>query len=164
MDAATLSDLASFVPLAPLHQPFALDAIATLLESRPQVPQFACFDTAFHQTLPRVEQLLPLPYATWERGLRRYGFHGLSYDYMARILPERHGGIAHGRVIVAHLGSGASLCALEGGASVATSMGFAALDGLMMGTRSGALDPGVLLYLLEHEGLTVARLGRRADQ
>lgn len=160
VDATILGDLTSFVPLAPLHQPFALDAIATLLDSRPQVPQFACFDTAFHQSVPRVEQLLPLPYATWERGLRRYGFHGLSYDYLARVLPERHGDIAHGRVIVAHLGNGASLCALEGGASVATSMGFSALDGLMMGTRSGALDPGVLLYLLEHEGLTVAQLGR----
>jgi acetate kinase len=159
VDAAVLADLRTFIPLAPLHQPFALDAIAALLESAPQVPQVACFDTAFHHTLPKVEQMLPLPYAAWERGLRRYGFHGLSYDYMARALQERHGERAHGRVIVAHLGSGASLCAMEGGRSVATSMGFSALDGLMMGTRCGAIDPGVLLYLLEHEHMTVAQLG-----
>ena len=159
VDGAVLAELRAFIALAPLHQPFALDAIATLLESAPQVPQFACFDTAFHHTLPKVEQLLPLPYAAWERGLRRYGFHGLSYDYMARVLPERHGERARGRVIVAHLGSGASLCAMGGGRSVATSMGFSALDGLMMGSRCGAIDPGVLLYLLEHERMTVDQLG-----
>jgi acetate kinase len=159
VDAAVLSDLRMFIPLAPLHQPFALDAIATLLAITPRVPQIACFDTAFHHMLPKVEQLLPLPYAVWERGLRRYGFHGLSYEYMARVLPERHGERAHGRVIVAHLGSGASLCAMAGGHSVATSMGFSALDGLMMGSRCGAVDPGVLLYLLEHEHMTVAQLG-----
>ena len=159
VDAAVLAKLRVFIPLAPLHQPFALDAIATLLESVPKVPQIACFDTAFHHTLPKVEQLLPLPYSAWERGLRRFGFHGLSYEYMARVLPERHGERAHGRVIVAHLGSGASLCAMAGGRSVATSMGFSALDGLMMGTRCGAIDPGVLLYLIEHENMTVAQLG-----
>lgn len=160
VDPTVLASLYAFVPLAPLHQPYALDAIAMLHDSMPHVPQLACFDTAFHHTLPRVEQLLPLPAAATERGLRRYGFHGLSYDYMSRVLPQRYGEIARGRVIVAHLGSGASLCAIERGRSVATSMGFSALDGLMMGTRSGALDPGVLLYLLEHEGLTVAQLGR----
>ncbi|WP_051933144.1 acetate/propionate family kinase [Massilia sp. BSC265] len=158
VDAAVLADLTGFVALAPLHQPFALEAIAALMADHPQMPQVACFDTAFHHTLPRVEQLLPLPAAVRARGLRRYGFHGLSYEYMAQVLPERHGERAHGRVIVAHLGSGASLCAMHAGRSVATSMGFSALDGLMMGTRSGSLDPGVLLYLLENDRMTVAEL------
>lgn len=160
VDAAILADLKALIPLAPLHQPFALDAIAALLESSPEVPQIASFDTAFHHTLPMVEQILPLPYAAWERGLRRYGFHGLSYEYMSLILPERHGACARERVIVAHLGSGASLCAMQGLRSVATTMGFSALDGLMMGTRTGALDPGALLYLMEVEKLTPAEVGR----
>ncbi len=159
VDAAILAELRAFIPLAPLHQPFALDAIEALLESSPEVPQVASFDTAFHHTLPKVEQLLPLPHAAWERGLRRYGFHGLSYEYMSIILPERHGQSARGRVIVAHLGSGASLCALHGQQSVATTMGFSALDGLMMSTRSGALDPGVVLHLMEAEKLTPAQVG-----
>jgi len=159
VDAAVLADLKSYIPLAPLHQPFALEAIAELLRSRPELPQVACFDTAFHHTLPKVEQMLPLPYAAWERGLRRYGFHGLSYEYMSIALPERHGDIARGRVIAAHLGSGASLCALRGLQSVATTMGFSALDGLMMGTRTGAIDPGALLYLMEIEKLTLAQVG-----
>src|SRR5690606_19800929 len=102
-----LNDLKTYIPLAPLHQPFALEAIETLLLTQPDLPQVACFDTAFHHTLPKVEQLLPLPYDAWERGLRRYGFHGLSYDYMSTALPERHGKLAQGRTIVAHLGSGA---------------------------------------------------------
>jgi len=159
VDARVLADLRSLVPLAPLHQPFALEAIEILLTERPDLPQVACFDTAFHHTLPQVEQMLPLPWAAWERGLRRYGFHGLSYAYMAVALAERHGEAARGRTIVAHLGSGASLCAMQGLQSVATTMGFSALDGLMMGTRTGALDPGAVLYLMEIEKLTLAQVG-----
>ena len=159
VDASVLADLRSFIPLAPLHQPFALETIEVLLATSPNLPQVACFDTAFHHTLPVVEQMLPLPYAMWERGLRRYGFHGLSYEYLSVVLPERHGELAHGRVIAAHLGSGASLCALDGLRSVATTMGFSALDGLMMGTRTGALDPGALLYLMEVEKLSPAQVG-----
>ncbi len=158
IDAAVLADLREYIPLAPLHQPYALHAIEVLLAELPQVPQLACFDTAFHRTLPQVEQMLPLPHALWERGIRRYGFHGLSYEYMAIALAEQHGDAARGRTIVAHLGSGASLCALQGLQSVATTMGFSALDGLMMGTRCGALDPGVLLHLMEVEGYDARRL------
>ncbi len=154
-----LRDLRSYIPLAPLHQPFALEAIERLLEIDPSLPQVACFDTAFHHTLPEVEQVLPLPYAAFERGIRRYGFHGLSYEYMAVHLPELAGDHARGRVIVAHLGSGASLCGMHDLQSVATTMSFSALDGLMMGTRSGALDPGVLLHMMEVEHLTPARVG-----
>jgi acetate kinase len=159
MDAAVLADLRGYIPLAPLHQPFALEAIEALLETQPELPQVACFDTAFHHTLPRVEQLLPLPHGAWERGLRRYGFHGLSYDYMSVALPLRHGDAARGRLIVAHLGSGASLCAMRDLQSVATTMGFSALDGLMMGTRPGALDPGAVIYLMEIEKLTLEEVG-----
>src|SRR5690606_29881949 len=155
-----LEDLKGFIPLAPLHQPFALEAIGELLSSRPDLPQVACFDTAFHSTLPQVEQMLALPYACWEQGLRRYGFHGLSYDYVSRALPERIGEAARGKVIVAHLGSGASLCAMEDLSSVATTLGFSALDGLMIGTRCGALDPGAVLYLMEIEQLTLEELGQ----
>ncbi|WP_024889080.1 acetate/propionate family kinase [Luteimonas huabeiensis] len=161
VDAGVLADLKSYVPLAPLHQPFALEAMEILLRERPALPQVACFDTAFHHTRPQVEQLLPLPYAAWERGLRRYGFHGLSYEYMAAALPERHGeALARGRTIVAHLGSGASLCAMRELQSVATTMGFSALDGLMMGTRTGALDPGAVLYLMEIEKLSLEQVAR----
>ena len=160
IDAQVLAELQGYIPLAPLHQPFALEAIQILLQHYPQIPQVACFDTGFHHDLPMVEQLLPLPYAWFERGLRRYGFHGLSYSYLAIALAERHGQIARGRTIVAHLGSGASLCAMNGLRSVATTMGFSALDGLMMGTRSGAIDPGALLYLMEVEKLGPAELGQ----
>ncbi|MCD9033232.1 acetate/propionate family kinase [Luteimonas sp. Y-2-2-4F] len=153
VDEGVVADLKSYIPLAPLHQPFALEAMEILLRERPELPQVACFDTAFHHTLPQVEQLLPLPYAAWERGLRRYGFHGLSYEYMAAALPGRHGELARGRTVVAHLGSGASLCAMRDLQSVATTMGFSALDGLMMGTRTGALDPGAVIYLMEIEKL-----------
>jgi acetate kinase len=160
IDAAVLADLKSYIPLAPLHQPYALQAIEILLAELPQMPQVACFDTAFHRTLPDVEQMLPLPHALRERGMRRYGFHGLSYEYMAVALAERHGNAARGRTIVAHLGSGASLCAMRELRSVATTMGFSALDGLMMGTRCGALDPGALLYLMRTEKLGVDELER----
>lgn len=155
VDAAVLADLRDYIPLAPLHQPFALDAIGSLLQARPDLLQVACFDTAFHHTLPDVEKLLPLPYAAWQRGLRRYGFHGLSYEYLSIALAERYGERARGRTICAHLGSGASLCAMRELRSVATTMGFSALDGLMMGTRCGSLDPGALLYLMQIERLDV---------
>ena len=160
VDENVLADLKGYIPLAPLHQPFALEAVEILLREQPDLPQMACFDTAFHHTLPQVEQILPLPYAAWERGLRRYGFHGLSYEYMAVALPERHGDAARGRTVVAHLGSGASLCAMQGLKSMATTMGFSALDGLMMGTRTGALDPGAVLYLMEIEELSLEEVGR----
>ena len=153
VERRVLAELKTYIPLAPLHQPFALEAIEVLLSELPHLPQVACFDTAFHRSLPQVEQMMALPYEQWERGLRRYGFHGLSYEYMTTALVERHGEAARGRTIVAHLGSGASLCAMHDLRSVATTMGFSALDGLMMGTRCGALDPGVLLHLMDAEGL-----------
>lgn len=159
VDAAVLADLKSYIPLAPLHQPFALEAVEILLEQRPDIAQVACFDTGFHHTIAKVEQLLPLPYEAWRQGLRRYGFHGLSYAYMATALAERHGEAARGRTVVAHLGSGASLCAMQDLQSVATTMGFSALDGLMMGTRTGALDPGAVLYLMEIRKLTLEQVG-----
>lgn len=160
VDAQVLADLTSYIPLAPLHQPFALEAMEILLRERPDIPQVACFDTGFHHTLPAVEQQLPLPRDLTARGLRRYGFHGLSYQFMATVLPEHYGSLAQGKVIVAHLGSGASLCAMQDLRSVATTMGFSALDGLMMGTRTGALDPGALLYLMEIEKLTLEQVGQ----
>ncbi len=160
VDAGVLADLRDYIPLAPLHQPFALEAIAALLDELPHLPQIACFDTAFHQTMPMVEKMLPLPRSAWDEGLRRYGFHGLSYDYVARTLGERYGEAARGRSIVAHLGSGASLCAMRNLQSVATTMGFSALDGLMMGTRCGALDPGALIYLMEIRKLSLERVAR----
>ena len=159
VDAAVLADLKSYIPLAPLHQPFALEAVEILLEQRPDIAQVACFDTGFHHTIAKVEQLLPLPYEAWRQGLRRYGFHGLSYAYMATALAERHGQAARGRTVVAHLGSGASLCAMQDLQSVATTMGFSALDGLMMGTRTGALDPGAVIYLMEIRKLTLEQVG-----
>ncbi|WP_243708019.1 acetate/propionate family kinase [Luteimonas arsenica] len=160
VDAGVLDDLRGYIPLAPLHQPFALEAVAILLREYPRLPQVACFDTGFHHTIPKVEQILPLPWDAWERGVRRYGFHGLSYAYMATALPERHGDAARGRTIVAHLGSGASLCAMRDLQSVATTMGFSALDGLMMGTRTGALDPGAVIYLMEIEKLSLEDVGQ----
>jgi acetate kinase len=158
VDAGVLADLRSYIALAPLHQPYALQAMEILLAELPRMPQVACFDTAFHRTLPQVESMLPITHAHWERGVRRYGFHGLSYEYMSLALAERHGHAARGRTIVAHIGSGASLCAMQGLQSVATTMGFSALDGLMMGTRCGSLDAGVLLYLMESEKLGAAEL------
>lgn len=160
IDAKVLAELRGFIPLAPLHQPFALEAIEVLLRERPDLPQVACFDTAFHHTLPDVEKVLPLTWEAWEHGMRRYGFHGLSYEYLSLALAERHGTHARGRTICAHLGSGASLCAMDDLRSVATTMGFSALDGLMMGTRCGTLDPGAVLYLLESGTLDVHELGQ----
>ncbi|MBS0406204.1 MAG: acetate/propionate family kinase [Proteobacteria bacterium] len=150
-----IDELRSYIPLAPLHQPFPLKAMSLLLAQHPDVPQVACFDTAFHRTIEPVEQMFALPRTAWERGVRRYGFHGLSYDYMSQALPERHGDMARGRTIVCHLGSGASLCAMRDLRSVATTMGFSALDGLMMGTRCGTLDPGAVIYLMQIEKLSL---------
>ena len=160
VDARVLGDLQGYIPLAPLHQPFALEAIGILLKESAGLAQVACFDTAFHHTIPEVEKILPLPYDAWQRGVRRYGFHGLSYAYMAIALAERHGAAARGRTIVAHLGSGASLCAMHDLQSIATTMGFSALDGLMMGTRTGAIDPGAVLYLMEVEKLSLEEVGQ----
>ncbi|KAB0661686.1 MULTISPECIES: acetate/propionate family kinase [Burkholderia] len=159
IDGEALDALRTLTPLAPLHQPHSLDAIDALRDAFPDVPQIAVFDTAFHRTLPRVEQLLPLPHAWFDQGVRRYGFHGLSYEYLSIALAESFGARAHGRVIAAHLGSGASLCALRDCRSVATTMGFSALDGLMMSTRCGTLDPGVVLHLLEVGKLSGDALG-----
>jgi acetate kinase len=144
-----LEELRALVPLAPLHQPHNLGAIEAVLELLPGVPQVACFDTAFHRGQPAVAELVPLPGDVRASGVQRYGFHGLSYEYVASVLPEVAPEIARGRVIVAHLGSGASLCALRDGKSVDSSFGFTALDGLCMGTRPGALDPGVVLHLFQ---------------
>ncbi|MBI1868657.1 MAG: acetate/propionate family kinase [Methylocystis sp.] len=149
-----LERLAAFSPLAPSHQPHNLAPIRSLLAARPDLPQIACFDTAFHRTQPRLAQLLPLPHSFAERGVVRYGFHGLSYQFIAEELRKLAGARALARVIVAHLGHGASLCAMRNLKSQATTMGFTALDGLMMGRRSGAIDPGLVLHLVLHEGMS----------
>jgi acetate kinase len=151
---AVLDELRALVPLAPLHQPHNLAAIETFLERSPDVLQVACFDTGFHRGHAAVTDLVPLPAEIRAHGVQRYGFHGLSYEYIASALPREAPEIADGRVIVAHLGSGASLCALENGRSIDCTLGFTALDGLCMGTRPGALDPGVVLYLFQSLGLS----------
>jgi acetate kinase len=157
VDAAVLAKLEELVPLAPLHQPHNLAAIRAMAALRPGLPQVACFDTAFHRTQPRLAQIFALPRELTGQGIKRYGFHGLSYEYISGALAGYMGDGARGRVIVAHLGNGASLCALRDGISVATTMGFSTLDGLVMGTRGGNLDPGVLVYLLR-QGWDVARI------
>jgi len=140
--------------LAPLHQPHNLAPIRILRERFPDLPQVACFDTAFHRNQPDLAQLFALPRAMTEAGVRRYGFHGLSYAYIASVLSHYDAGLASGRIVVAHLGNGASLCALKNGASVATTMGFSALDGLPMGTRCGTIDAGVVFYMLRQMKLS----------
>jgi acetate kinase len=155
---ALLEDLRALVPLAPLHQPHNLAAIEAVLAQLPGVPQVACFDTSFHRGQPALAELVPLPGDIRASGIQRYGFHGLSYEYVASVLPEAAPEIAAGRVIVAHLGSGASLCALENGRSIDSTLGFTALDGLCMGTRPGALDPGVVLYLFQVMGKSAAEV------
>jgi len=147
--APMLARLEKFVPLAPLHQPHNLTPIRVVTERRPELPQVACFDTAFHRTQPELAQSFALPAAITERGVRRYGFHGLSYEYIAGALPQLDPGAAAGRVVVAHLGNGASMCGMKAGRSVATTMGFTAVEGLPMGTRCGTIDPGVMLYLMD---------------
>jgi acetate kinase len=149
-----LAALHELIPLAPLHQPYNLAAIEAVFERLPDVPQVACFDTGFHLGRSRVAELIPLPQEICKSGLQRYGFHGLSYEYVSSALPRVAPEIASGRVIVAHLGSGASLCALNHGKSVDTSMSFTALDGLCMGTRPGSIDPGAVLYLFQGLGMT----------
>jgi acetate kinase len=149
-----LADLHQLIPLAPLHQPYNLAAIEAVTERLPGVPQVACFDTSFHCGRAEVTELVPLPRELCQTGLQRYGFHGLSYEYIASVMPQVAPEIAGARVIVAHLGSGASLCALWNGKSMDNSLGFTALDGLCMGTRPGALDPGVVLYLFQNLGLS----------
>ena len=158
IDAQILAELDALSPLAPLHQPHNLAAIRMVERLLPGLPQVASFDTAFHSTLPWVAQAYALPRRIRDAGVRRYGFHGLSYEYIASVLPARLGGLADARVVVAHLGNGASLCAMRERRSVATTMGFTALDGLMMGTRCGNLDPGVVLYLQATLGMQVVEV------
>jgi len=153
-----LEQLRELIPLAPLHQPYNLAAIEAAMNRLPDVPQVACFDTSFHRGQPPVAELIPLPRDLRQAGLQRYGFHGLSYEYIASVLPQVAPKIAHGRVVVAHLGSGASLCALRDGKSVDSTLGFTALDGLCMGTRPGALDPGVVLHLFQGLNLTAKQV------
>ncbi|HEX6945025.1 MAG TPA: acetate/propionate family kinase, partial [Casimicrobiaceae bacterium] len=150
-----LKDLRELIPLAPLHQPYNVGAIEAAAERLPGVPQVACFDTSFHRGQPAVAQVVPLPREICGTGVQRYGFHGLSYEYIASMLPEVAPDVADGRVVVAHLGSGASLCALKQRRSVDSTLGFTALDGICMGTRPGAVDPGVVLYLFQTLGLSV---------
>ncbi len=150
-----LDQLRELIPLAPLHQPYNLAAIEAVEKRLPGVPQVACFDTGFHRDHKAVADLIPLPREICQGGLQRYGFHGLSYEYIASVLPETAPEIAKGKVIVAHLGSGASLCALNDGKSVDTTMGFTAVEGLCMGTRPGSIDPGAVLYLFQNLGLSV---------
>lgn len=158
LDDGAISYLESLSSLAPLHQPHNLDGVHAFRRAYPALPQVGCFDTAFHATIPLVEQLFALPQALRQSGIRRYGFHGLSYRYVAGHLAERTAQ-AGKKVLIAHLGNGASACALQDGKSIATSMGFSALDGLMMGTRSGTVDPGVLLHLLR-QGWDLAKIER----
>ena len=153
LTAQIVQQLDALTPLAPLHQPHSLAPIRTLMALRPNLPQVACFDTAFHHTMPAVAARFALPREYEAEGVQRYGFHGLSYEYIARALRQQAPGLAAGRVVVAHLGNGASLCGMRDGCSQETTMGFTALDGLVMGTRCGTLDAGVVLYMLQQKGL-----------
>ena len=159
-----LSELDSLVPLAPLHQPHNLAEIRAVASLLPGVPQVACFDTAFHSTMPKHERMLGLPRAYFDKGVLRYGFHGLSYESVAGRLPGIDPRTASGRTVICHLGSGASVCALLSGKSIATTMSFTPLDGLLMGTRAGAIDPGVVLYLLRSEHMTPDQVERLLDR
>ncbi len=149
-----IAELKEFIPLAPLHQPHNLSGIEAAQRSFPDAMQIACFDTAFHRAHPWANDTFALPRVYYEKGVRRYGFHGLSYEYVADKLKEAAPDAAAGRAVIAHLGAGASMCGIKNGRSVASTMGFSPLDGLPMGTRCGQLDPGVVLYLLDHEGMT----------
>lgn len=153
VDDEIIAQLEALTPLAPLHQPHNIAAIRFFYATAPKVRQVACFDTAFHRTMPLLEQVFALPRDLTARGIRRYGFHGISYEYILSALPRMAPTCVGRKLIVAHLGSGASMCAIDHGRSVATTMAFTPLDGLPMGTRAGALDPGVILYLLQHEGM-----------
>jgi acetate kinase len=154
IDDKVMAVLDSLTPLAPLHQPHHIATIRAITAVAPKVPQFACFDTAFHRSQPELAQQFALPRELTEKGIRRYGFHGLSYEYIVSVLPKVMPDRAQGKLVVAHLGNGASMCAIDRGRSVATTMSFTAVDGLPMGTRTGALDPGVILYLLQHEQMS----------
>jgi acetate kinase len=160
LDTTVLARLECLVPLAPLHQPHNLAPIRAVLDMAPHLVQVGCFDTAFHTTQPPLAQAFALPAEITDRGVLRYGFHGLSYEYIASVLPELDPSLAQAKVIVAHLGNGASMCALHAGKSVASTMGFTAVDGLPMGTRSGTLDPGVILYLLDEMKMGVRDIER----
>lgn len=158
VDQDVLARLEKYVSLAPLHQPYNLAPIRSVLASLPEIPQIACFDTAFHRGHGALADHFAIPLALHAEGIRRYGFHGLSYEYIAGVLPEVAPDVASGRVIVAHLGSGASMCAINGGRSVESSLGFTALDGLPMGTRCGQIDPGVVLHLISEKGMSAAEV------
>ena len=158
VNPAVISELRSLCPLAPLHQPHNLAAIDAIASAAPHIPQVACFDTAFHRAQPEIAQMFAIPRELSDAGIRRYGFHGLSYEYISMRLKELSPEIAGGRVVVAHLGNGSSLCAMVAGRSVATTMSFTAADGLMMGTRCGTLDPGVLIYLMDERGMDARAL------
>lgn len=158
IDPAVREKLERFVPFAPSHQPHNLSAIDAITRVAPELRQVACFDTSFHRTQPKAAQLFALPRRFTEQGIIRYGFHGLSYEYIASVLPQHLGEKSKGRVLVAHLGNGASMCAMKDCRSVATSMGFTTLDGLMMGRRSGSIDPGVILHLIQDQGMSVGEV------
>lgn len=158
IDDSVLDTLNGFIPFAPLHQPYSLAGIRAASAAFPGTTQVACFDTAFHRTHPWVNDTFALPQRFYEKGVRRYGFHGLSYDYISQKLQDIAPGLYEGRVVIAHLGNGASMCAVSGGRAVASTMGFSALDGLPMGTRSGQLDPGVVLYMMQQDGMTAEEI------
>jgi acetate kinase len=158
IDAAVLDKLRSFEPLAPLHQPYNIAGVEAAMEAFPRAAQVACFDTAFHRKHPFIADTFALPRSYYDEGVRRYGFHGLSYEFIHRILRYEEPVLARGKVIVAHLGNGASLCAINAGKSVSSTMGFTALDGLPMGTRCGQLDPGVVLYLMQEKKMTADQI------
>jgi acetate kinase len=164
VDDSVLATLDALVPLAPLHQPVEIAGIRTMAALAPDVPQIACFDTAFHRRQPDVARAFALPRELTAKGIRRYGFHGLSYEYIVSALPRVAPKLVNAKLVVAHLGNGASMCAIHAGRPVATTMGFTALDGLVMGTRCGSLDPGVVLYLLSHEGMEASELERMLYQ
>jgi acetate kinase len=155
-----LKGLEKYVPMAPLHMPHNIAAVRVIAQRRPEIPQVACFDTSYHTTIPPVAQAYALPRRITDQGVRRYGFHGISYEYIASVLPDFDPDASHGRVAVAHLGSGASICAMQNLKSVACTLGFSALDGLVMGTRCGELDPGVLLYLMDECGMNARDIER----
>jgi len=155
-----LAKIKSYIPLAPLHQPAAVDLIEEVKKIYPHVRQVACFDTAFHHSMPEIERRLPLPAWYHKEGIQRYGFHGLSYEHIANVLPQHAGKKEHGRVIVAHLGNGSSACAMHNLKSVASTMGFSTLDGLMMGTRPGSLDAGIVLHLLQQMEMKLEEVER----
>ncbi len=158
VDPQVVTKLEKFIPLAPLHQPHNLAPIRFLMDRVPQLPQVACFDTSFHRSNTQISQMFALPMEYFETGVRRYGFHGLSYEYVASVLPEYDDKAARGRTVVLHLGNGASMCAMNASQSAACTMGFCAVDGLMMGTRSGSLDPGVVLFLMAQRGMSAPEI------